>query len=168
MTGKLKAFTLLELLIGMIISSLVIAFGYGSYELIYKQFLNYKNVKVQLIQAEQLRSTWTTDMQKAKMVSFNENKLNLSQEDDILEYTFLDSMIIRKDKEVSDTFFVAVQNIKCDFLFPEERMFVSKFAFTTTILQSNEPFCMEKNYSAEALMKYAPVLKSKIGDDAFN
>lgn len=150
----------MELLVGMIISAIVIAFGYASYELINKQFLNYKTVKVKLMEAEQLRSALTLDIRGAERISFNENKLSLFRKDSLLEYRFLDNLIVRKEREVSDTFRIPAANLRCRFLLPDEKMFVTRFSFTTTVLKEDASFCIMKSYSSELLMNYAPVIKA--------
>lgn len=158
----MRAFTLMELLIGMIISSIVISFGYGAYSLIYKQFLSYKKVKKEIVDVMQLNSILHTDLAKAELISFNENKLTIDRKDDLpLLYDFNDSIILRKDIDVIDTFKIAASTVTIAFSFPEQKAVVNSFSFDAGVLGETEHFSFEKKYSAETLMNYENKFKNQ-------
>jgi prepilin-type N-terminal cleavage/methylation domain-containing protein len=159
---KLRAFTLLELLIGMIISSIVIGFGYAAYSLIYKQYLVYKQVKEKIVEITQLDHVLSTDMRNAEIISFNEHTLSLfGQNQHTLEYDFQDSLIVRKENELSDTFKIPAVNIQAGFLLPGNTAFVKQFSFDAAALDEQERFRYTKNYCAETLMNYEPLVKNQ-------
>jgi prepilin-type N-terminal cleavage/methylation domain-containing protein len=159
---KLPAFTLIELLIGMIISSIVIGFGYAAYSLIYKQYLAYKHVKEKVVEITLLNHVLSTDMLNAEIISFNENTLSLvGTNQNSLQYLFQDTLIVRTENELTDTFNISALNVKTDFLFPDQAIFVKQFSFDADALGEKEHFTFTKNYSSETLMNYEPQVKNQ-------
>lgn len=155
MMRKIAAFTLMELLIGMIVSSIVITFGYMAYSLIYERFLDHKTVKMKMMETLQLNTTLANDLQKAEIISKEEDKLILvTKNGSQLQYEFDDDFIVRKQNETVDTFKVAAKNIQQQFLFPESTMFLQKFSFESEVLNEQEYFYFTKIYSSETLMNY--------------
>ena len=153
---KLKAFTLTELLVGMIISAIVIAFGYEAYAMIYKQYLSFKGVKKELVNTVQLNSTMNTDFINATVVHFHDNKLMLDYEArKSIQYEFEDSLVLRTDGEVTDTFKLAAFNIVAQpaiYNSEEQATIINGIFYDAKILGETEHFSLTKDYSAETLM----------------
>jgi prepilin-type N-terminal cleavage/methylation domain-containing protein len=150
MRTKFKAFTLVELLVGMIISALVISFCYSAYTIIYKQFLNYKNIKTQLVNAMQLNTILTTDFITSESVFYNEDKLVLNSLDkSFLIYSFNDGYILRTQNETTDTFKLVADEFKISYLSEISSFLVNEISFDATVLNEKEHFNFYKNYSAE-------------------
>ena len=151
----------MELLIGMIISSIVIGFGYATYALIYKQYLNYKSVKEQLVETVQLHAALSTDLRYSELISFHDDKLTFYPKNaPELTYRFYDDWITRTDRELTDTFHIAVTDIRKQFIFPDNELFVKQFSFEATTLKEKEYFNFVKNYSSETLMNYKALLQT--------
>lgn len=152
---KLQAFTLMELLVGMIISSIVIGFGYGVYSLMYKQYSSYKIVKREVVGAMQLNSVINNDFSNAEIISFSDNKLTINRHNKLpLQYDFSDSLILRKDNEITDTFKIVPGAIVANYIFPDQKAIVKIFSFDTQVLKEAEHYTFNKDYSAETLMNY--------------
>jgi len=154
---KLKAFTLMELLIGMIISSIVIAFSYGAYTMIYKQYLNFKQTKMKLMDVSQFNSVMQNDFIRANAIHFKENNLLLTNEKNVitLQYKFLDTYISRTDQEVIDTFHLNTENIKSNFIHSSGAIttdIINELSFESLVFGEKEYFTFVKTYSAETLL----------------
>lgn len=157
MKQKLKAFTLMELLIGMIVSSIVIAIGYSTYAIIYKQFSSYKLVKNQVVECMQLNTVLQNDIQGAEFVFFNEDQLKLDSGDKMISYHFMDSLIVRDANEQADTF-----KLRNTDLIPSYAAngggigegLINGLILDITINENIEHFTFMKIYDAETLMKY--------------
>lgn len=153
---KVKAFTLLELLIAMIISSIVIAFGYEVYSIMYKQFLSYKKAKTEIVNTMQFNTVLTNDFYNSEEITFNENTIAVFRKNnEPLHYTFNDNYILRTRNEIMDTFKITATNIQEKFVFKNEQMqstLINELSFDA--LQSGEiqHFLFEKNYSAATLL----------------
>lgn len=158
---KIAAFTLLELLIGMIISSIVISFGYATYSLIYKQYLSYKTVKAKMMETTQLYSALSSDLFHAQMASFHEHTLLLYNKNKTeLKYDFYENDIVRKTGEVVDSFHIAAMNRKEQFLFPDNKQFLTQLSFEINVLDEPEVFNFTKQYCSETLMNYEFLIKA--------
>lgn len=152
---KLKAFTLIELLVGMMVSSIVIGFGYEAYLMIYKQFLSFKSIKIEIIHITQFQTVFSNDMYNSEKVSLNDHKLTMTKEDKILQYEFEDKFILRRNKELCDTFNIAVSSLESEFVngVSGSQNLVSSILFKAPILNEEEEFVFSKTYSAKTLME---------------
>lgn len=157
----LPAFTLAELLIGMIVSGIVIGSCYTAYSLIYKQYESYRKIKNATVAAMQFNSMVNNDFIDAELITYKENTLVIKKVNNLLQYEFNDLFILRKENEVTDTFQLSPLNIETkpitfNELNQAERTttVISSFSFDAQILQETEHFTFSKNYSAETLMNY--------------
>jgi prepilin-type N-terminal cleavage/methylation domain-containing protein len=154
---KIKAFTLIELLIGMIISALVISFAYTAYILMHRQFLKYKDNRKQITDTMTLNTILNNDFSGSQWVYYQEESLVFSTPGNTLEYIFGDSMMVRIAGEVSDTFHLSPQNVLINHIAePNDNSslrLVNELSFTANVLGETEPFHFTKNYSAEAVIK---------------
>lgn len=152
---KVRAFTLMELLVGMIVSTIVIGFGYGVYSLIYKQYSSYRTIKKEVVDAMQLNSTLNTDFAGAELISFTDNKLTIDRKNNLsLYYNFTDSYILRKENEITDTFKIIPASVTAGFIFADAKAVVSDLSFDSKVLGEPAHFVFTKQYSAEILMNY--------------
>ncbi|MGZ4055068.1 MAG: prepilin-type N-terminal cleavage/methylation domain-containing protein [Bacteroidia bacterium] len=152
---NLKAFTLMELLIGMIVSCIVIGFGYGAYSLIYKQFLSYKKMKEETMEVAQFKSVMSNDIFAADQLCKEDNKIVLKQEKMNLLYEFDNSFILRKVNGLTDTFKISTSDINPVYTFEnrENNELISSFFFSANVLNEDEVFNFSKEYSAKTLME---------------
>ncbi len=154
---RLRAFTLMELLIGMIISSIVIAFGYSAYNLIYRQYLSYKSVKTKVVETMQLHNTMSNDFNNAEYITFDENKLKLSGNNTLLMYNFIDSLVIRSVNETSDTFKLTTSTLQIKPVFNEltnNDTLINSLQLDVSVFDNKERFTFTKRYTAQTLMNY--------------
>jgi prepilin-type N-terminal cleavage/methylation domain-containing protein len=153
---KLRAFTLMELLIGMIISSIVISFCYATYSIIYKQYLTYKAVKQEVVQTAQLNAILTTDFLNAETVTYDDTKLTLNNTDaSVLEYNFNDEFILRRQAEIVDTFKLVATDIIPQYITEQQPTMITGISFNALVLGENESFHFIKTYSAETIVNRA-------------
>lgn len=152
---KLHAFTLLELLIGMIISSIVIGFGYSGYNLIYKRYLNYSETKKGITNIIQLNSVLNNDFINASSAQFESDKLILNYKNGLLKtYNFKDKLILREEAEHVDTFKLEVNNLMASQNIDVEQMGlpITQLSFDAIIHKETMHFRFEKSYSSETLL----------------
>jgi len=147
----------MELLIGMIIGSIVIALGYSTYAIIYKQYLAYKTIKKQVVETMQLNTLINEDMINSNVVTYNDGKLILNKKNGVLEYRFNASYVTRRQHELTDTFKLGAVNLLPEFFNNKESntpSLLTNFTFDVIVLGDTEHFTFTKNYSAETLMNY--------------
>ncbi len=154
---KLHAFTLFELLIGMIISSIVIGFGYTGYTLIYKRYLNYNGTKKNIIDIIQLNSVINNDFINAESAQFDADKLILNYGNGHLkEYSFEEKKILRKEEGIVDTFRLETTNLVAhqNIIHEQAGLPIVEFSFDAAVFGETMHFHFVKNYSAETLINF--------------
>ncbi|HEX8514820.1 MAG TPA: hypothetical protein VF868_01385 [Bacteroidia bacterium] len=162
---KLPAFTLLELTIGMMISSVIIGACYSGYIIVYKQFNSYRSVKQHMSEAVQFRNNLQNEFFMSANVSFKDHTLVFHLKDsDMLQYEFLDTLVLRKTASVVDTFNIATASIKSGFVFNNDSIpmeFINFISFDAVILKETQHLSFAKEYSAESLINKSISLKNQ-------
>jgi prepilin-type N-terminal cleavage/methylation domain-containing protein len=115
---KLKAFTLLELLVGMIISGIVIAAGFNAYRVISTQFKTYKETSAVYSSFSFFEAQFRQDFRNAKEISAeNENSVQFISGEKKTGWRFNEKYALRNDRNETDTFFVSPANSAPGFIF---------------------------------------------------
>lgn len=154
---KLPAFTLVELLIGMIVSTIVIGACYVSYSFIYEQYESYRSIKNKTVEAMQLNSIVSVDFMDSELITYKENVLTLKNNNGLLQYEFVDTLIFRRTNEVIDTFRLSPIDIQAKSIIKnqeKETAVINSLSFDAQVLGETEHFSFTKEYSAETLMSY--------------
>lgn len=152
---KLRAFTLMELLIGMIIGSIVVGCCYFGYSIIWKQFGDYRNMKHEINAAMQLNEVLLNDFSRSQEITFSDNKLKMELDSSAITYEFNDSVIVRITPEAADTFHFATTELQSEFIGPGfSGGTVKSFSFSTGVLGEREIFNFDKTYSAAFFMNH--------------
>lgn len=115
MTRQLKAFTLLELLVGMIVSSIVIAATFSSWRIISRQHLLYRTRHDASQEASFFCSALRRDMALAIAARGSNDELWLTKSERTLHYRNGNGYVVRDDQQKTDTFFVDVSKWVCSY-----------------------------------------------------
>ncbi len=154
---KAKAFTLMELLVSMLISGIVISIIYLSYEIIYKQYEEYKKTNQKITQTLLLNTLLKTDFLQSHYILNKEKGLVfIDKENHGIGYQFEELYVLRKVNEVQDTFFIAAKEISIKFQNEKQEVplgLIDELIFDATILDEQEHFHYQKNYGADVLME---------------
>ena len=109
---QFRAFTLLELLVGMILSGIVLTATFSSYRIITKQYENYSRKSNADSEISFFISQLEFDFSNAKTISLmGENEIELKSKNKMLNYSFSEKQVLRNDFSRVDTFKVSVDNI---------------------------------------------------------
>jgi prepilin-type N-terminal cleavage/methylation domain-containing protein len=112
MKNKLKAFTLLELLIGMIVSGIVMSAIFAALNIVHRQQLSYEKTSEKNRQLSFFLSTFNTDFAESRNMNCpGENEVIFSSPSKNITYDFHSLYALRKSEE-TDTFFVSVPELK--------------------------------------------------------
>jgi prepilin-type N-terminal cleavage/methylation domain-containing protein len=109
-TNKLKAFTLLELLVGMIVSGIVVAACFNAYRVVTLQFKAYKTTSAAYENFSFFESQFRADFQQAKEISGNEHTVQFISREKKTGWQFREKYALRNDGNVTDTFFVKLES----------------------------------------------------------
>jgi prepilin-type N-terminal cleavage/methylation domain-containing protein len=108
---RLRAFTLLEVLVGMVVSGIVIAATFSTFRIVSGQVLQYQKQTAKSADLSLFASQFTADFTNAeKIIHQAEKEVLLKQRVRSIRYQFLPAFISRSDADHTDTFFVAVSS----------------------------------------------------------
>ncbi len=110
---KLKAFSLLELMIAILLSGFVISAIYSGYVFTVQQFYKFTSIKTEIRNYFELSEVLNREFENAKkVIKKSSNEIQIESIDKTIYYSFNDNNIIRTIAEQTDTFFFAVTAIK--------------------------------------------------------
>ena len=113
---QLKAFTLLELLVGMIISGIVVAASFNAYRIISAQFKNYSATAALYNNVSFFEAQLHSDFQRAgELKKTDVDALRLVWKNNTIDWLFHEKYALRNDGTSTDTFFVAVSQAEMFF-----------------------------------------------------
>lgn len=156
---KIKAVTMLEMLIVLAVSGIVVATAAKAYEFISHQVLLIQSSASKIEEGQQFQYVFTHDIRKAKEIYTDELKQSLTLKKDSLkvEYQFTDSSIIRKQTQHTDTFHIVKTSLELKELEGYEAIHLIGFIqLNAKILDEEENFVFEKEYSTETLLNLMP------------
>ncbi|MCA6363620.1 MAG: prepilin-type N-terminal cleavage/methylation domain-containing protein [Bacteroidetes bacterium] len=107
---KLAAFTLLELLVGMVISSIVIAAAFSAWSIISRQHAQYRTRHEASTEASFFSSRLRRDFAQAAAYSGQPNTLTLQLRNQTVQYKNVPPVVVRSIGLHTDTFRVEVAN----------------------------------------------------------
>ncbi|WP_108808719.1 PulJ/GspJ family protein [Aquimarina spinulae] len=111
---RLQAFTMLELVIGMVISSLVITMVYVIYDNLSRQVVVYADQQDDLMTYNQFQNLFSKDVQLSTSIDIDDDKhIVLESANKEIHYFFKTEKIIRKAEAV-DTFNIKVLEVLFD------------------------------------------------------
>lgn len=155
MKPKLRAFTLFELLVGMIISAVVIAGCYTGYSIAYKRYLSYCTIKREITGVVQLNAILNREFFNAVSVNYEENALIFDSPGAApLRYEFDEYFILRQEGEITDTFNCSGSNFVPEYLETEHLStpLLTGFSFDLTLYGEILHLSFEKQYTSEMIM----------------
>ncbi len=110
---QFRAFTILELLIGMILSGIVLTATFSAYRIITHQYKSYCDKSETVSEVSSFVSQLQFDFSSATtIIRVSENEIRLQSEKRTLEYSFSEKRILRNDLSKIDTFNISVSEIK--------------------------------------------------------
>ncbi|WP_044397250.1 type II secretion system protein J [Lacinutrix sp. Hel_I_90] len=108
-TKKIKAFTILEVVMSLAIMSIIIVMVYTIFTLLSKQLYAYSHLTEEINNYNQLDTALKRDLHNANDIQFSNNVLLLISKGDSLKYTYTKNRLIRGSLTSIDTFSVAIK-----------------------------------------------------------
>ncbi len=113
---RIKAYTIMELLVGMALSSIVISSAYYSYLTINKEFNRFRNAKTTILELSELNEQLDREFDFSEKIIFSNGLLTFNFVDrKPINYEFVDTFIIREIDGIKDTFDLRFLDIKVEF-----------------------------------------------------
>jgi prepilin-type N-terminal cleavage/methylation domain-containing protein len=155
MNNKVKAFTLMEITVTMLIAALVISIAYSAYLLVGKSFLSYTVKQDEMADVISLERLIKKDLDRAGIIRKAERGISLRDTNGSISYQFLQDRVIRQAL-MSDTFKVRTENVTVYFeqhaiSSNETDAVIDEIAFDVLFRQDILPFRYHKTYSSAEL-----------------
>jgi hypothetical protein len=158
MMRRLRAFTIMELVIGMIISGLVLAIAYGGYSLVLRQFMSYRSLSGEISRAAALHRLLTLDFAQPSYIRYQSAELVVEAEGmegmdtELARYRFGETSVIREQAGVRDTFPFPVSGLSSYRKGLPAEGYIDELVLECTVTGQKETLRFSKSYSAEQRM----------------
>lgn len=105
---KVKAFSFLEVMVGMVLSGMVISTVYSVYMYSHKNLFKFAEVQSNLRSFHEFSSVLNSDFEQAKkVVKINAEEIEIKTNDKIIRYEFQEEYTVRSLNQHMDTFFIS-------------------------------------------------------------
>ena len=154
MKKKLAAFTLIELVIGLIISSIVVMMAGSAFNIVKMQFANYKITNDRVQECKTIDYLLKKDMDECRYATVIESGITLQMQKDEITYKWSKDKLFRKATQHVDTFALSVQSVETKF--QNIPVISGMIDHLHLKLKQGEEFFdiyLSKQYSAEELMQ---------------
>lgn len=152
--NKVKAYTIVEMIVTMLITSVTISIAYSSFRIINGQFGQYKTRSHRNYELVLLDKFMMKDFTNASRIVRKSEGYSCQYPDKNIDYEFEDTYILRKSNLI-DTFKLKIQEPKFYFMNEEEFVpgsLIDKVEFTGITEEESLPF-IQKEYGADILEK---------------
>lgn len=152
--NKLKAFSLLEVLVALTISTILFGVVGSAYFIILENYHRYKQTQEISYDTYTLHRLLFMDMDKSSSVNaVSQNNLAYFNFKDTVYYEFQDELVVRK-AQMEDTFFIKLEEV--NFSYKNENVnsgIIDQLSFSCTNAGQSS-FCFYKNYGADVLINH--------------
>ncbi len=158
MNNSLKAFTVMELLVGMTLTAILLQLGFYAFQLVQKQFQQKKRISEKLEQIQFFESSLFHDKLQSFQIEAKELELNFTKEHHSVTYSFQTGFVIRYHSgfpNVVDTFWIQA-DIKNTFFQKEplSHSLIDQYIIDFELFGQAYQIVHSKNYSAADLIQY--------------
>lgn len=151
MTSKVKAFTIIEMIMSLIISSVLIGIIYSIFLIISTQVENYQQRSGAIAGFLILRNVMERDFVKASIIRASPGLLNLNCPDENIRYEFNDEFIRRYDNNTVDSFFIKSYRHQTTYV-SDALQLVTSFQAEVVVGKEKSKLIFKKKYSAVELI----------------
>lgn len=156
---KLKGFTIVEILIVMVLTSITITFAYGTLNYIQKLFSSTKEQQVFIQDYCNLNNRLLLELRRSEFVkSISDNEVQLIGDSAITKLEFKPNFILIKSSLITDTFHLEAGKVeKREFVLPAglfDQKLINEFSFPVKYSGQVFNLYFYKEYNSAVLMKY--------------
>ena len=156
--ARLKAFSLIELLVALVIGGIVIGIACKMYLIANQQFRQYKKGTEKTAQEVVLKGLLHTDFfQSISVIRKSENSIEAEFSDKTINYQWSPDFVVRTDNSIKDTFFIPVDSVRMKFQNNQQDQsdeLVDQLVIVSKEAEQEQEFCFFKEYSADVLMQH--------------
>lgn len=158
---RLKAFTIMEMTIAMLISAIVIGITYTAYQIMSKSFITFNNKNTDMAVVIRIDELLKKDFAQASDITFAEKTLTFKDSAQLIKYQFDPNLIIRFSS-IADTFKVESsdpvitfehQLLSTDENYNDKQPSLDELSFNVNLHQDTLNYHYFKKYSSQQLIK---------------
>lgn len=149
---KIAGFTMMELIVSMIVSSILVALIIGFFLFNEKQYLSFTTESKKNLEWSRAFYWVKHDIETCRVLTGENDALVLVFYDHNIKYTFNTDYIVREKENSSDTFFIKNENIQLTYL-EEQINFIKKVKIDFDINGQFETLEFNKLYDNATLLK---------------
>jgi prepilin-type N-terminal cleavage/methylation domain-containing protein len=157
---RVRAFTIIEVTVTMLIAGILIAITYTSYSIIVKSYRSFTAKNEDIVVLVSLDHVLQRDFDRTDMILKETDGITLKNSDQVIKYTFGPDFIIRIAGKM-DTFKVQTQEVNTSFenipvgevQADNEQNRLDDLAFTLVFQNEKIPYHYHKLYSSDNLIK---------------
>lgn len=155
---KLKAFTIMELLVSMTLTGILVSFAFLGYNQIQKLFLNYVEQSEFISEYNQLNKALVTISERAQFIEqANENDVSFKTDSNDIALNITKENILLKFKSHTDTFHLANKEKRFQFVTIDNytsTKLVKSFECDVFFRSQKFRVSFHKQYDSESILKY--------------
>lgn len=152
---KIPAFTVMEFSVAMVLTSLVVGFGYQAISMFSGKSVTQHKTTDQNQELIALETTLRSDFQNASYIEAENNSILCNYPTRQVRYTWNDLAIIRQIETASDTFHIPVSKWNCAFDQRETAIgWIDEITLETHLKNVPYAIACHKTYDALHLMQY--------------
>jgi Tfp pilus assembly protein PilE len=160
---RVRAFTILEVTITMLITALLIGITYTSYSIVIKSYRSFTTKNDDMAVVVSLDHLLKRDFERADTILKDTDGIVLKSEDKVIKYAFKPDFIVRTSARI-DTFKVDAQEVNTTFenmpvnelQATEEQNRINQLDFILVFQNVKIPYHYHKLYSSENLIQRNP------------
>jgi competence protein ComGF len=157
---KLKAFTLLEMTISMVISLIVVSSCSWCFLIFFRQFSDFKITSNSVNEVIALQTVLQNDLANCeKVIKISDGEISLiDAKGNEINYNIGKTAVVRNNKVSPDTFHIILNSIQLKFAGEEQlksQGLIDEIILDAEVLKEKELFSFQKQYAADVLMEIA-------------
>ena len=163
---RLKAFTILEVMVTMVISTIVIGGGFSAYEMSVKQYKLYEHISSVMNEVSSFHSVFERDIADSKTVLARDRIIECIQKGKTVWYEFRGDYILRNLTSTRDTFHVENDSLLLSFKNREQASIgglVDRVKIRINLKGEKQVIIITKLYGADCIMAKTMAEKNESG-----
>jgi len=146
----IKAFTLMNFVVGMIITSIIMSSFYEGYQYMSEEVNMYRDQNNSILDALNFQVNLNKDMLNAQTITLvSDDEILVTNLFDKYYYEFTDEYILKKTDDVTDTFKIKVAEILFE---KQDGELIKKISFASKLDGKPIQYNFSKEYSAEQIV----------------
>ena len=154
---KVKAFTLIELVVVMIISGILFSIAYFSFFIISQRFNHFSSASSSVMEISNLQTILNKDFDEAEFLQLQGDDLIVKKDSLELLYHFEEDYLLRTQLDQVDTFHIPIENKSYYFknaIYYLNTGYIDELEFTSEYHDEKFHFHFHKDYSTEQLINF--------------